>query len=115
MAAILPALTKAFLQLYDPVFRRVVGRAFLWSLALFLLMVALSWWAIASIHYVELTWVNSVIDALGWLASLILALFLLPSVALMAVSLLLGTSRARWRRGTIPACRRRARKASASR
>jgi hypothetical protein len=36
------ALVRAFLQLYDPVFRRVVGRAFLWSMALFAAMVGLS-------------------------------------------------------------------------
>jgi uncharacterized protein involved in cysteine biosynthesis len=83
------ALVRAFLQLYDPVFRRVVGRAFLWSMALFAAMVGLSWWLIASIRYFELDWLDTLVDALGWAASLIVAIFLFPSVALMAVSLLL--------------------------
>ena len=83
------ALSKAFLQLYDPVFRRVVGRAFLWSTVLFLAMVALAWWVIVSIRYFDLTWLNTIADMVGWLASLIIAMLLFPSVALMAVSLLL--------------------------
>ena len=83
------ALTKAFFQLYDPVFRRVVGRAFLWSTVLFLAMVALAWWVIVSIRYFDRTWLNAVADMVGWLASLIIAMLLFPSVALMAVSLLL--------------------------
>jgi len=83
------ALAKAFAQLHDPVFRRVVARAFAWSSAAFLAMVALAWWLIASIRFFDIGWLNAIVDVLGWAASLVVAALLFPSVALMVVSLLL--------------------------
>lgn len=85
----LAALAKSFVQLNDPVFLRVMARGFLWSTAAFLVLVALSWWIIASIHYFGIGWLDTVIDVLGGAAALVIAGLLFPSIALMVVSLLL--------------------------
>ena len=85
----LAALAKAIGQIHDPVFRAVAWRAFGFSALAFFALLALAWWLVVSTRLFDLFWLETVVDALGWIAGLIVALLLFPAVAVTVLSFML--------------------------
>jgi len=85
----LAALAKAFAQTSDPLFRAVMGRAFVWSACAFAVMLALVWWLVVSTRLFDFDWLETAVDALGWIAALVVAVLLFPAVAVTVVSFML--------------------------
>lgn len=83
------ALAKAFGQMDDAAFRGVVGRAFLISAAMFCALLALAWWLVVSTRLFDFVWLEAAVDALGWVAALIVAWLLFPAIAVSVVSFML--------------------------
>jgi uncharacterized protein involved in cysteine biosynthesis len=85
----LAALAKAIGQMHDPAFRAVLWRAFAWSAVAFFALLALAWWLVVSTRLFDWFWLEAVVDALGWVAGLIVAVLLFPAVAVTVVSFML--------------------------
>jgi uncharacterized protein involved in cysteine biosynthesis len=83
------ALLKAFGQLPDRTFRRVVLGSFFLSLALFAALFYGVTWLLDGISMFGIGWLDSAVEAMGWVAAFIVALLLFPGIALVIVSLFL--------------------------
>lgn len=83
------ALFKAFGQLPDRTFRRVVLGSFFLSLALFAALVFGVAWLLDGISLFGIGWLDWIIEALGGAAAFIVAVLLFPGIALVVVSLFL--------------------------
>lgn len=76
-------------QLPDPAFRRVVWRAVLGTLLLFVLLLGLTGWALARLSLFQIGWLDTGIDLLGGAAVLILSWLMFPAVMITISSLML--------------------------
>lgn len=85
----LTAFWRAFAQLADPAFRAVLVRAAAWSAGVFAALLALAWGALMATRFVDLDWLETLMDALGGLAALVIAFLLFPAAAAAAVSFFL--------------------------
>lgn len=83
------AFARAFGQMDDPAFRRVVGRAFMISALVFCTLLAVAWWLIAATRLFDFFWLEAAVDALGWVAALIVTWLLFPAIAVSVVSFML--------------------------
>lgn len=83
------ALFKALGQLPEPAFRSVVLRTLGWSLLLFVGLLAAAWYGLAATQFVQMQWVETVIDWLGGFAALVIAVLLFPGAAMVIISFLL--------------------------
>ena len=83
------ALFKAFDQLPEPAFQRVIWRTLAWSVALFAALLAAAWWLLFSLQIFHIGWLDATVDWLGWIAALVAAFFLFPGAALAIISFLL--------------------------
>lgn len=82
-------LIKAFNQTPDPTFRKVATRALGWSFLLFSLLMIIVWWVLDATQFFGIGWLEGIVDALGWVASLIIAALLFPAAALTIITFLL--------------------------
>ena len=85
----LAALSRAFGQLPDPRFRAVVLRGVLWCAALFALLVGGAWYAISATRLFGFGWLEWLADALGWTASIAVAIILFPGAVLTVLTFML--------------------------
>ncbi|HEY0836306.1 MAG TPA: EI24 domain-containing protein [Azospirillum sp.] len=83
------ALVLAFAQLSDPRSRRVVWISVLGAIAAFAGLIGLVEWALTSTTLTDWSWVDTAIDVLGGVLTLVLAWILFPAVAAMVAGLLL--------------------------
>lgn len=83
------AFAKAVAQLGDPVFRRTLLQGVAAAAALFALLWAAIFYALTRTALSEIGWLETVLDALGGLATLLLTVILFPAVAAGALSLLI--------------------------
>jgi uncharacterized protein involved in cysteine biosynthesis len=83
------AAARAFAQIPDPAFQRVLWRAFAWSAGVFCALMALAWWGLVSTRWFDFGWLEGLVDALGWVAALIVAALLFPAIAVSVVSFML--------------------------
>lgn len=83
------ALFKAFGQISDPAFRRVVVRSFIVSVAVFAVLVGAAAWALSGIRILGIGWLDSTLGALGGLGAFIVGLLLFPGIAITVVGLFL--------------------------
>ena len=82
-------LLKAVRQLPDPAFRRVVLKSFLWSVLLFVALIALAWWGLDQIELIGIGWLDTAIDVLGKAAAFVIALLVFPGVIMIVIGFLL--------------------------
>lgn len=83
------ALVKAITQLGDPAFRRVLVLGVLGALAAFVLTNLAIDWALVKSQMFETGWLDTVVDLLGGLGSLVLTLLFFPAIASMIIGVLL--------------------------
>ncbi|HYH17456.1 MAG TPA: EI24 domain-containing protein [Azospirillum sp.] len=83
------ALMLAFAQLSDPRSRRVVWIGVAGAVAAFVALLALVEWALTSTTVTDWSWVDTAIDVLGGVLTVVLAWILFPAVAAMVSGLLL--------------------------
>ncbi len=83
------ALVKAFGQLPDPRFRRVIFRTFLWSVALSAVLFMAAAWGVTQIQATGIGWLDGTIEILGGAAAFVIALVLFPGLASIVVGLFL--------------------------
>ncbi|WP_114395492.1 EI24 domain-containing protein [Oleisolibacter albus] len=81
--------SRAMAQLPDPAFRRVVWRAALGTLLLFMLLLGLTGWTLARLSLFQIGWLDTGIDLLGGAAVLILSWLMFPAVMITISSLML--------------------------
>lgn len=80
---------KAFKQIPDPAFRRVMGRALLWGLGMFSVLLIFTWWLIVSTRMFGIDWLEWIADAIGWVAAPAVAFLLFPGAMLVVISFML--------------------------
>ena len=85
----LGALVKAFDQLSDPRFQRVLSRALVWSIAVFFALVAVAWLLIARTTLFEIGWLEDVVDFFGGAAAIILGIILFPGISMAVLGFML--------------------------
>lgn len=85
----LTAFTRAFAQLGDPAFRRVIGLSLATTILLYAALVGVLWWALGSTALVALPWADLLVDVLGGVAAFALALLLFPAVVSTVAGLFL--------------------------
>ncbi len=83
------ALARAFGQLSDPPFRRVIFRTFLWSVALSAVLFMAAAWGVGQIQATGIGWLDGTIEILGGAAAFVIAILLFPALASVVVGLLL--------------------------
>ncbi len=89
MFVLIPALFKAFGQLDDPAFRRVMWRGVGYSAVLFGILVALSWWGLSALTFFGIGWADTLVTVFGGLAATALAVLLFPGAMIAVQSMLL--------------------------
>ncbi len=85
----LAAFAKAFEQLADPALRRVLWISVGIAAALFVVLWAGVGWLLANTTLFETGWLNSVVDVLGGVATLVLSWLLFPAVVSTTTGFLL--------------------------
>lgn len=83
------ALVKAIAQLGDPAFRRVLVLGVLGALAIFIATNLAIDWALVHFDFFSTGWLETVVELLGGLASLILTLLFFPAIASLIIGVLL--------------------------
>ena len=83
------SLIKAISQLTDPRFRRTLFLGLGATLLLYILLYALTGWAMTAFSLFEAGWANTLTDILGGLAVLIVSLMMFPSIAVLTLGFLL--------------------------
>lgn len=83
------ALAKSFGQISDRRFRKVWLRGLVYSVGLFVVIVALAGFILSQIDVVSIAWIDWTITALGSAGAFVLGIILFPGLALMVVSLML--------------------------
>ena len=83
------ALARAFGQLSDPPFRRVIFRTFLWSVALSVALFMAATWGVTQIQATGIGWLDGTIEILGGAAAFVIAILLFPGLASIVVGLFL--------------------------
>ncbi len=83
------ALARAFGQLPDPVFRRVIVKTFLWSIALSVALFLLAGWGVTFIDATGIGFLDGAIEFLGAAAALVIAMLLFPGLAMIVVGFFL--------------------------
>ena len=83
------AFTRAFAQLPDPRFKRVMWRSLFWSVLLFAFLVTLAWTTISQTTFFENGWLEVFVDVLGGLAAVMLAFLLFPGIISTVMSMYL--------------------------
>ena len=86
---VITALARAFGQLSDPLFRRVIFRTFLWSVALSVALFMAAAWGVTQIQATGIGWLDGTIEFLGGAAAFVIAILLFPGLASIVVGLLL--------------------------
>ena len=81
------ALARAFGQLTDPPFRRVIFKTFLWSVALSIALFLAAAWGVTKIQATGIGWLDGTIEFLGGGAAFIIAILLFPGLASIVVGL----------------------------
>lgn len=79
--SVLRDLLKTLRQLPDPRLLRVLGLSLLLAAALFAALVAAVAWALASFTLFQWGWLDTLVDLLGGLAALLIAIVLFPGIA----------------------------------
>ncbi len=83
------ALARAFGQLPDPPFRRVIFRTFLWSVALSVALFLAASWGVTLIQATGIGWLDGAIEFLGATAAFVIAILLFPGLAVIVVGFFL--------------------------
>ena len=83
------ALARAFGQLSDRSFRRVIFRTFLWSVALSVALFMAATWGVTQIQATGIGWLDGTIEILGGAAAFVIAILLFPGLASIIVGLFL--------------------------
>ncbi len=83
------ALARAFGQLPDPPFRRVIFRTFLWSVALSVALFLAASWGVTLIQATGIGWLDGTIEFLGAAAAFVIAILLFPGLAVIVVGFFL--------------------------
>ena len=83
------AFVKAFEQLGDPRLRRFIFLSLLASLAVLVLLVVGVSYALSFLKLVGIDWIDTALNWLGGLASMVLALLLFPAVVVIVMSIFL--------------------------
>jgi uncharacterized protein involved in cysteine biosynthesis len=86
---VITALARAFGQLSDPPFRRVIFETFLWSVALSIALFLAAAWGVTKIQATGIGWLDGTIEILGGGAAFIIAILLFPGLASIVVGLFL--------------------------
>jgi uncharacterized protein involved in cysteine biosynthesis len=86
---VITALVRAFGQLPDPPFRRVIFRTFLWSVALSAVLFMAAAWGVTQIQATGIGWLDGSIAFLGGAASFVIAILLFPGLASIVVGVFL--------------------------
>ena len=81
------ALARAFSQLSDPLFRRVIFKTFLWSLSISIALFLAATWAVTQIQATEIGWLDGIIEILGGGAAFFIAVLLFPGLASIVIGL----------------------------
>jgi uncharacterized protein involved in cysteine biosynthesis len=89
MPRMLSALARSFNQLPDPRFKRVMWRAFFWSVLLFAFVIAATWTGAAQIAPFENDWLNTTLQIVSGAGSVFLAFLLFPGIISAVISLFL--------------------------
>ncbi len=77
---------KAFQQLPDPRFRRILITGVLWALALNLAVHAGVWKLFQDIKLFEWSWLNALVEVMGWAAVFLAGLWVFPALVGVVVS-----------------------------
>ena len=83
------ALARAFGQLSDRPFRRVIFTTFLWSVALSVALFMAAAWGVTQIQATGIGWLDGTIEFLGGAAAFVIAILLFPGLASIVVGLFL--------------------------
>ena len=83
------ALARAFGQLPDPPFRRVIFRTFLWSVALSVALFLAASWGVTLIQATGIGWLDGAIEFLGATTAFVIAILLFPGLAVIVVGFFL--------------------------
>jgi uncharacterized protein involved in cysteine biosynthesis len=86
---VISALARAFGQLPDPPFRRVIFRTFLWSAALSVALFLAASWGVTLIQATGIGWLDGTIEFLGAAAAFVIAILLFPGLAAIVVGFFL--------------------------
>jgi uncharacterized protein involved in cysteine biosynthesis len=80
---------KAFAQLFDPAFARILLKGLLFSLLAYVLLYAGIGWGVSQLHLFGIGWADALTDLLGGLTVMALTLLLAPGVMLLVLSFFL--------------------------
>jgi CysZ protein len=82
----LPAFAKAFQQLPDPRFRRIMAVGVVWALALNVAVHAGIWQLFQNLKLFAWSWLNALIEVTGWAAVFLAGLWVFPALVGIVVS-----------------------------
>lgn len=85
----IPAFLKAFAQVSDPTFRRVLALGVFGALVIFVLLNLTADWVLVQLQLFATGWLDTAAKVLGSLGSFLLTLLLFPAVASMIIGVLL--------------------------
>ena len=80
---------KAIRQIPDPNFRGVMGRALLYAIVIFILLLSFTWWLIVSTRFLGIGWLEGIVDFVGGATAVLVAFMLFPGAMVFLVSLML--------------------------
>ncbi len=83
------SLLKAFSQTFDPVFRATALKGLISSMLLFGVIFGIVWSLLATTNFVNIFWLENILDALGWFATALITWIVFPAVTIAIVSLFL--------------------------
>ncbi len=86
---VITALARAFGQLSDPLFRRVIFKTLLWSVALSVALFMLASWGITFVEATGIGWLDGTFKFLGGAAAFVIAILLFPGLAAIVVGFFL--------------------------
>lgn len=83
------SLLKSFEQLPDPRFRAVIGKSLLYSIVVYAVLVALSWFGLSYLNVFGIGWVDAAIQWLGGAVAFVIGFLLFPGIVAAVVGLFL--------------------------
>lgn len=81
-----PSLSRAFAQLDDPRFRRVIWHSAGYSALLLVVMIVGIGWGLDTLDLTGIGWIDGVLTVLGSLAAVVLAFLLFPAAATVIIT-----------------------------
>lgn len=79
------ALIKSIESAFHPEFFRLILRAFLGSLVLFGSLIALTWYSLSLINFIDVIWLETLLDSITWTGIVILSWVLFPGTVIMVM------------------------------